>query len=191
VPEIAAALLSPTVPSAPTRDPFRSATTVEADPDQLCAGTVAGTEESASELDPDDRETEASIHEGSEAGKDAPLPDLELNATYIRSDYRAAVINGQLYALGDALPAPNSTVPPFVVAEIHRHKVLLESRTQSLELEYSFAEPGRAQRKSTAQSTAAPKPVRLPVVNSGGSRTRPQTPARTAPNPPTPASDPK
>ena len=62
---------------------------------------------------------------------------LVLNATCIMGEQRRAIINGRTYKLKDTLVSPNATDPPYVIAEILPHKVLLEWQGKHLQLCYS------------------------------------------------------
>ena len=114
LPVLTAALLSPPPEPAPERDPFRQAKRWSA------AVTKKETKE--------------------EKKRPAAAPTLSgqiLNATYIHGDRRLALINGQVYAEGEALKGQNSSSSPLTVARICPDKVLLRRDGVTLELKYA------------------------------------------------------
>ena len=60
-----------------------------------------------------------------------------MNATYIHGDRRLALINGQVYAEGEALKGQNSSSSTLRVARICPDKVLLRGDGVTLELKYA------------------------------------------------------
>ena len=129
LPEITAALLAPQIDSATERDPFRITAMTH-------PGVAADAGPGRAGPSPQDAPSEAEITR--------QLSRLVLKATYIRGDQRAAFINGRLYMQGEPLAISESTDPPFVVAEVHADKVVIEHRGRTVELTYTDARPGRA-----------------------------------------------
>ena len=127
VPELAAALFSPTMPPRPTKNPWGGKD----------AASLAAAKEAAKAAD-----KTAEAPAGSAAAKTPdkpvdPLDGLKLDATCILGDQRLAVINGQLYAPQETLSAGNSSTPPFKIVSVLPYKVLLEREGKTVELTYS------------------------------------------------------
>lgn len=120
-PEIATALLSPGFEPAPKRDPFQ---------------TRSVTQKVASEADEDD---EADTPTATAAQKQAhtPAASFILTGTFVHGNLRAALINGQLYTLGEQLGTPGAPTDPYVIVRIDPDRVLIDHRGQTVELNYS------------------------------------------------------
>jgi hypothetical protein len=141
LPELAAALLSPKMPSCPTRDPFgsKSAAQLSARRGASTAAVKLATKE--------DRAKSSTPLVGKPAEKLAaadtseqpvdPLNGLTLDATCIVGRRRAAVINGRLYAPEELLSASSPSTPPYKIVDVFPYKVLLEREGKTLELTYS------------------------------------------------------
>jgi hypothetical protein len=125
LPEIAPALLAPTIAPPPERNPFQAqAATAVAPPARKKSpapqGAVAGAAAKAA------------------AGKAAdPLGGLVLDATCISGSQRLAVISGHIYREQEKLGLAGTTAGPWLLAQVLPDKVLLESQGKSVELKYS------------------------------------------------------
>jgi hypothetical protein len=153
VPKIAGSLLEPTMEPAGDRNPFRAA---DAD-------------------EPDPSETVTTEQEESAAVEAAPVPQvrpgdlleqLALDATFIHGGRRLALINGQVCEQGDVLAVSGLTSEPCTVQRIAAHKVLIEFRGETLELEYR--DPmSRAARSRSADALDQADPTGTEAVVSG------------------------
>src|SRR5205085_1160462 len=54
------------------------------------------------------------------------LSGLALNATWIRGNRRIAMINGQFYAEGEAVKDISNKGTPYVLAQVHTDRVLMQ-----------------------------------------------------------------
>jgi hypothetical protein len=144
LPEIAASLLSPAIAAAPDRDPFQS---VAPEP-QVAAQHEEPEQAAAPEQEPE------------EAAE--PAERFVLNGTMLRGDRRFAVINGQLYALGEPLRVSDSAAGPHFIAAIDVDKVVIGGPGQPVELRYeslaSAAGSGPAKPTAAPPSAIPPRP---------------------------------
>ena len=124
LPQVTQSLLSPDILPAPDRDPFRDMriNSTGGMQEQLATTAGPGTGGGSSEID-----------------IAAELSKLVLNATYVRGDRRVALINGELYALGETLDGSPSGSQTFIVMQISLHKVLLKRQGQTVELSYDMS----------------------------------------------------
>lgn len=125
LPELTAALLSPSIDPTPDRDPFRAAPAIE--PDAIANAAAPSEDSEASEASTSEPETTSP----------ANVSVLTLNATFLHGSRRVAMINSQLYAQGEALAQGDSTAAQYVVSEVHPYKVMLERQGQIVELNYA------------------------------------------------------
>ena len=135
VPELAAALFSPTMPPRPTKNPWGGKD----------AASLAAAKEAA-----------AGAPAGSAAAKKpvGPLDGLKLEATCILGNQRLAMINGQLYAPQEMPPAGKSSPStPFRVVGVFPNKVLLECKGKTVELTYE----GVVSRPASSPKAKSPK----------------------------------
>jgi hypothetical protein len=121
LPEFTAALLSPTLPPASMRNPFRL-------PGEDSNKTVQSTPRGKKTVN-----AKAIDAKAVNANNDG----LVLNATCIMGQQRLAVINGQVYRQKDTLDTSTTAGAPCVITEILPTKVLLESQGKLLQLSYS------------------------------------------------------
>ncbi len=142
-PELTAAMLSPSLPSVPTHDPFGGmavppwARAVTSEPPSTGSTTKENTPDRSPAKAGETVET-ADIAKGMSPGKHAePLPTLSLKGTYIAGQQRLAVINDHIYRQQDPLQLPDASAPKYVVSEIHSDRVLLKSPDKTVELKYS------------------------------------------------------
>ncbi len=171
VPEITAALLSPSVPPAPTRDPFERITAELASKRKRiippAAKDTKGKQRQQSESttaaqegQKQRRSTHGSPPESARAGAGKRQPvALNLEATCIVGDRRLAVINGRLYAPEDTLPSPGPWSSPCRVVRVLPYKVVLKRGGKFVELFYanSAAKPASAAKKSSVEKSPPPE----------------------------------
>jgi hypothetical protein len=141
VPELAAALFSPTMPPCPTKNPWGG----------MDAASLAAAKEAAKAAD-----KTARVLAGSAAAKKpvGPLDGLKLEATCILGNQRLAMINGQLYAPQEMPPAGKSSPStPFRVVGVFPNKVLLECKGKTVELTYE----GVVSRPASSPKAKSPK----------------------------------
>lgn len=163
VPALAASLFSPTMAPVPTRNPWGG----------LDAASLAAAKAAAKEVAEKEAAKTADTTTGTPASSAAaktpnkpvdPLAGLKLDATCILGNQRMAMINGQMCALHEKLPAENSSTSPKVVG-VFPYKVLLEYEGKTVELKYSDAasqssssqkdKPGSAGKASGAKKPPA------------------------------------
>ena len=63
------------------------------------------------------------------------IASLTLKATFLSGERRLALINNRFYAEGESLQPPTSKTP-FVVAEVHANRVVLELEGEQVDLKY-------------------------------------------------------
>jgi len=122
-PTLTPAMLSPAAAPVPERDPFH-------------AQSGAPPEDQSGKKVP----TAAPVASGPST---AAIPDLNrlvkglvLQATFVRGNRRVALIDGNLYAEGDAVRPSKALATPFMVAQVLPHKVVLRQAAQTVELKY-------------------------------------------------------
>ena len=103
------------------------------------------------------------------AESDETLASMKLIGTLIDKKQRLAVIDGQIYAQGDALKDAEGKALPYVVQEIHPYKTLIRRGKRNFILAFSdkptttVAEDGetatKAKRGGTGEKLAATKPT--------------------------------
>ena len=159
--EISAAMFSPKMPPAPTRNPWGG----------MDAATLAASknaeEEKSSELA--DKLAESLADAAPEQPTMQPgdlLKELTLDATCIGGEQRLTVINNQMYALHQMLSEPNPTTPPCKIIDVRPYEVLLECQGKTLALRYSTvstpedeedAEPQEAVKEPAGKKTGSIK----------------------------------
>ena len=190
LPEITAALLSPTIAPAPARNPFGLAVATQTPATVAPSAAETDAEESTAET------AEGSVAETREIDTKSLLSDLALNATFLTGNRRVAVINSQLYAEGEPLGQSASSKQPYVVAQIYQHKVLLERQGQTVELNYpdlvpkSDAAPRIPTANHPAPSVSRPtRPVAGHAPQPSGAK--PLPPPKAPPRSPTPSVSPR
>jgi len=139
--KINASSLAPSIAGASGRDPFQPPPPEEADLAESDAP-----EETAEEA------TARGVCLPEAEGEDRP-PDLVLQATCIRGNRRLALINGRLYAPGEAVTLARPAAFPYVVRKIFPHKVLIEHRGKILEV--SYRNPAQKKRSDRIQQVIA------------------------------------
>ena len=170
VPELAASLFSPTMPSPPTKNPWGG----------MDVESLAAAKEAAKTAAKMEAAKEADKAAGASAGSAAPnkpvdlLDGLKLEATCILGNQRLAMINGQLYAPQKTPSAGNSSTPPFRVVGVFPNKALLECKGKTVELTYEGivsqpASPPKAKSPKIAPAkTELPKTDLLDITAVGG-----------------------
>jgi len=152
VADLPAALFSPAMPPCPARNPFGG---------KDAAALAAATRSPAAAGETGARPKPAASAAAKLPDKPLdPLGGLKLDATCILGDQRLAMINGQLYASREKLPAGNAA-PPFRIVSVLPYKVLLERDGKTLELTYANV----ASRPAAA--VAASRPSRPQAVSAG------------------------
>lgn len=141
LPELSAALLSPTMPPAPTRDPFKenTATLVSALKKVIQPATKAAAVKGPRKpaVKTERRVASTSRGQGKPTGKGANHSGgLTLEATCIVGDRRLAIINGRLYAPKETLSLPGLSATPYEVIGVLPYKVVLKCGENNLELTY-------------------------------------------------------
>jgi hypothetical protein len=147
LPEVAKALLSPTV-SPPMRDPFARKNAVLAN-----AGNVRKGDATRGQGGAITSSATASPKDGKSTD---PLSGLTLDATYLAGNSRLAIINGRVYAPQETLPASKTTV-----IDILPYKVLLECEGKVCALAYADT--------ASARSVSS-RPAAARAKSSGGAR---------------------
>jgi hypothetical protein len=167
VPELAAALLSPTLPARPTKNPWggldvaslAAAKEAAKEAAKKDAAKEAAAKEAAKEAAKMDAAKAADKTAGAPAGSATakkpvdPLDSLKLEATCTLGNQRLAMINGQLYAPQDRLSTANSSLPPFRIVSVFPNKVLLECKGKTVELTYD----GVVSRAAPSPKVESPK----------------------------------
>jgi hypothetical protein len=148
VAELPSTLLAPAMPAVPARNPFEPA-----------VSRPVLREEKTSKPTPRDGPPQKDLRE--------LLSGLALNGTCIRGDYRAAVINGQLYHPGQPLLS-DSRSALGVVAEIEPHRVLIEGYGQVVELAYPSESDRALSSKPLGQSPRAVRPAAATASDRNG-----------------------
>ena len=153
VPELAAALFSPTMPPCPTKNPWGG----------MDAASLAAAKEAAKAAD-----MTAGAPAGSAAAKKPvdPFDGLKLEATCILGNQRLAMINGQLYAPQEMPSAGNSSTPPFRVVSVFPNRVLLECKGKTMELTYE----GVVSRPASSPKAKSPKAAVMGLQSGGKSQ---------------------
>ncbi|MCD4726847.1 MAG: hypothetical protein K8R46_04250 [Pirellulales bacterium] len=141
LPELSAALLSPAMPLAPTRDPFEenTATLASALKKVIQPVTKAATVKRPRKptVKTERRVASTSRGQGKPTGKGANHSGgLTLEATCIVGDRRLAIINGRLYAPKETLSLPGLSATPYEVINVLPYKVVLKCGENSMELTY-------------------------------------------------------
>lgn len=166
MPELTAALLSPKLPPAPTRDPF-----VESTP--RVEPLVNNVLQSASKALPGKGRTKPiennastaktvrRVTTGSRAGS-KPVANradnskqLTLEATSIVNNHRLAVINGRLYAPHDMLSMPWVSETPCEILRVLPYKVIIKCGDKNMELTYPdvSSKPSSAVKRTSGKKT--------------------------------------
>lgn len=151
VPELAAALFSPTMPSRPTKNPWGG----------MDAASLAAAKEAAKAAD-----KAAGVSAGSATAKKRvdPLDGLKLEATCILGNQRLAMINGQLYAPQKMPSAGNSSTTPFRVVGVFPNEALLECKGKTVKLTYE----GIVSRPASSAKVESPKTDLLDITAVAG-----------------------
>lgn len=195
LPEISAALLSPTIEPAPDRDPFGATRQAQMDVPEgdTAANATVGPHGTAARTGPSSTlgsvpgatpgaSGTAPAGQGSGPTKDKTiaLSGLALNATCIQGDRRIAVINGRQYAQGESLSVSNFTTEPYIVTEIQPYKVLLAFQGASAELTYSNQFHAPSPSPPEPNKVVDPRPAN--PVPSADTQTTPRIEAATPPD---------
>lgn len=169
--EISDALLSPNIGSKNDRDPFGMKGLVKADDkgkasdknqpgDGRGSGgaktngdTLAGDKKppTAAELE---AERLAAAKKALEEVQEA-VQKLTLNATYISSRRRTAMINSRLYSEGEHMRHPDDKVKSMQIAKVLPHKVIMQMNGLSVELGY----PNPKQKTKTPAKSKSVQPA--------------------------------
>ena len=125
--EFTLALLSPAAVPAPGRDPFQAAETA-----------ALNEKPGPNRKEPAVPAKNATSPEARPAAGDLShaVSGLALRATFLRGSRRLALINDRLYAEGEALVLSKAAEPPYVVAQVHADKVILQHGEDMVELKY-------------------------------------------------------
>lgn len=137
LPELTAALLSPSIDPTPDRDPFRAAPAIQPDAIGIAAKSIEPDAIGSAAAPSEDSEAAEGSSAEPETASPANLSVLTLNATFLRGSRRLAMINSQLYAQGEPLAQGESSAAPYVVSEVYPDKVMLERQGQTVELNYA------------------------------------------------------
>jgi hypothetical protein len=91
-----------------------------------------------------------------------PGADLVLNGTFLQGERHLAMINGRVYAPGEALKGLDEARGRYVLAEVRPLSVVIDARGRRLELSYrgpsSTPQAGAAKRPAVSAGKAALRP---------------------------------
>lgn len=137
-PVFISAMLSPTFPSVPKRNPY------------LPYGATFSTMAKSGQPG-------AKKFAGAKSSPDAQEAGLVLGATCIVGNRRMASINGRIYREKEAVESADDESARFIVGEIGLHKVLLLSEGRVLQLKYGDGDGSSATKPSDAKSSGNPR----------------------------------
>jgi hypothetical protein len=165
--EVAASLLSPAMPSPPTRNPWGG----------LDADALAAAKEAAKSAE---KVADASSDSAADRNADRsidPLGSLKLDATCILGSQRMAMINGRMYANQESLILEGASTSSYQIIEVLPYKVVLEHKGQTIELTYSTdasksASPTRVRTHGKPQPQAASHVKTAPTTSTVASNAR-------------------
>jgi hypothetical protein len=147
---------SPENASLPVRDPFRPVEAPQANGSAVKAQKTPATMLAKGQKEKEKGQKDLPSRDGpgkadtagkvdttaAKAGKADLLRGLVLQAIFVQGERRITLINDRFYVEGAALNMPDQHVPPCIVAQIHRDKVLLKCQEQNMELK--FAKPDKS-----------------------------------------------
>ena len=147
MPELTAALLSPELPPAPTRDPFLENTAMLASslknvPRSTVKSSAGLGRTKPSAAKAPTVKTNRRVTTGARAGgkptakRTGNSGRLTLEATCIVGDRRLALINGRLYAPKETLSLPGLSATPCEIISVMPYKVVLKCGAKNMELTY-------------------------------------------------------
>jgi hypothetical protein len=171
-PEIAAALLHPTIAPRPLRDPFIDADALQAEAKiklgKLMKGLLDEHRKRAKEQTLSKHPAVRGAVKGANAATESeadPAAGLVLNGTVASGSRGIAMINGKSYMTGEPVSEPG-TVDPVILEEVLRDQIVLRHKGRKFPLTYVV----RSTRDGAGDSRDAGPPRSAPAKKAGTAR---------------------